>query len=42
MFSLLLTIAIMQQKGQVDSQEWRFLLAGPTAGAYTRPLFSST
>ena len=30
MFSLLLTIAIMQQKGLIDALEWRFLLAGPT------------
>jgi dynein heavy chain len=30
MFSLLLTIAILQQKGLVDTSEWRFLLAGPT------------
>jgi dynein heavy chain len=30
MFSLLLTIAILQQKGLIDAPEWRFLLAGPT------------
>ena len=30
MFSLLLTIAILQQKGEIDAMEWRFLLAGPT------------
>ena len=30
MFSLLLCVAIMQQRGEIDAQEWRFLLAGPT------------
>ena len=30
MFSLLLAIKILQNRNQVDAQEWRFLLAGPT------------
>jgi len=37
MFSLLLTIKVMQHEGQIDSAEWRFLLAGPTSTELTSP-----
>ena len=37
MFSLLLTIAIAQQRGDIDAREWRFLLAGPTDTNISEP-----
>ncbi|XP_053190892.1 dynein axonemal heavy chain 3 [Scomber japonicus] len=39
LFSLLLTVGIMQGKGQVDDQVWRFLLTGGIAldNPYTNP-----
>lgn len=37
MLSLLLTIKIMQNRGTIDSKEWRFLLAGPTTSEATQP-----
>lgn len=33
MFSFLLASRILQQRGDIDAREWRFLLAGPTATA---------
>ncbi|EFJ44216.1 dynein heavy chain 2 [Volvox carteri f. nagariensis] len=37
MFSLLLTIKILQNQNRIDSREWRFLLAGPTSSEPTQP-----
>lgn len=33
MFAFLLAVKVRQAAGDVDSHEWRFLLAGPTAAA---------
>ncbi|GLI62391.1 hypothetical protein VaNZ11_005010 [Volvox africanus] len=37
MFSLMLTIKILQNQGRIDGREWRFLLAGPTSSEPTQP-----
>jgi dynein heavy chain len=37
MFSLLLAIRILQNRGVVDAREWRFLLAGPTSSEPAAP-----
>ncbi|KAG2439747.1 hypothetical protein HYH02_010624 [Chlamydomonas schloesseri] len=37
MFSLLLTIKILQNRNMIDGREWRFLLAGPTTSELSQP-----
>ncbi|GAX80571.1 hypothetical protein CEUSTIGMA_g8008.t1 [Chlamydomonas eustigma] len=37
MFSLLLTIKVLQNGGHIDAKEWRFMLAGPTSSEVTHP-----
>jgi len=37
MFSFLLTIKILQNRGAIDGREWRFLLAGPTSSSARKP-----
>ena len=37
MFSLLLTVKVLQNLDYIDAKEWRFLLAGPTSSEVTHP-----